>query len=65
MKKPRHPSLPSFAPVRKLAEQLLNHAPQAVVRNLDFYRQVEQQLLAKRTPCPAGATPLSPRRAEW
>jgi hypothetical protein len=65
MKKPAQPSIPGLAPLRKLAGQVLNHDGPTVVRNLDFYRQIEQQLLAKRIPCPAGATRLASRRPEW
>ena len=64
MKKTTQPASADFAQVRKPAWQLLSRDGQAVVRNLEFYREVEVQLLAKRSPCGCGGMRLSPCWAE-
>ena len=64
MRKTTQSSKTDLAQARKLAGQLLNGARLPVVRNLDFYREVEQHLFAKRDPSPGGGLHLSSWRAE-
>jgi len=60
----RSASATRSADVRKLADQLLSPQGQSVVRNLDFYRKAEEQLLANYTPCNPATVRLSLLRAE-
>jgi hypothetical protein len=65
MRKSNQPSKTKLAPARQPAGQLPNRDDQAVVRNLEFYREAEQQLFVKRNPYRGGGTQFSPWRAEW
>jgi hypothetical protein len=65
MKRTPRPSRIDLAQLRKPVRILWNRDDQSVVRNLEFYRDVEAQLLAKRSPRLEGRLHLSLWRAEW
>jgi hypothetical protein len=46
--------------IRKLARQLWDREGHPVARNLEFYRQIEEQLLANRKAWARGGTPGPP-----
>jgi hypothetical protein len=60
----KQPSTTRPAPVRKLDAQMMNHDAPPVLRNLEFYRKAEEELLANSTCCDWEAIRLSPRWAE-
>ena len=65
MKRTPQPSRNYLAQLPEPVRLLWKRDGQSVVRNLEFYRDVEAQLLAKRGPCLEGRLHLSPCRAEW
>jgi len=64
MKKTTQPLTARSVQARKLAAQLPRRDGQAVVRNLEFYREAEEQLLASANPYGWGGMHLSPCLAE-
>lgn len=58
------PSATHSGQVRNLTAQLLSPQGQSVVRNLDFYRKAEEQLLASYTPYNPASIRLPLLRAE-
>ena len=64
MKHTTQPPTANFPQVREAARQPSNCAGRCLVRNLDFYREAEEQLLAKGNPCRGGGIHLSPSPSE-